>query len=188
MYLPQLFERKAFASPDALAIACASRRINYGELNHKASLIAEGLREAGVTAGCLVGVLLDRSPEMVAALLGIWKSGGAYVPLDPAASVDQISFVLEDAAPPFLLTHKKFFARIPSRRFPNLRLLDLDDFCARRSPPSSATTTVTVDSLAYVIYTSGSTGKPKGAAITHGGLVNTVLAVGTDLRLAPHDM
>ena len=188
MYLPQLFERKAAASPDALAIACASRRINYGELNHQADLIAEGLREAGVTAGCLVGVLLDRSPEMVAALLGIWKAGGAYVPLDPAAPVDQISFMLEDAAPPFVLTCKKFFARVPRPSFPNLQLLDLDNFCVRRSSPSFATTTVTGDSLAYVIYTSGSTGKPKGPRIAHGGLANTVLAVAADLRLGPHDV
>ncbi|MEA2264269.1 MAG: hypothetical protein QOJ51_7094, partial [Acidobacteriaceae bacterium] len=112
MSLPQFFERKASACPDALAIACAGRRINYRELNCQADLIAEGLREAGVTSGCLVGVLLDRSPEMVAGLLGIWKAGGAYVALDPAASVDQISFVFEDAAPPFVLTRKKFFARI----------------------------------------------------------------------------
>jgi amino acid adenylation domain-containing protein len=193
MYFPQLFERKAFACPDALAIACAGRRINYRELNRQADLIAEGLQEAGVTAGCLVGVLLDRSPEMVAALLGIWKAGGAYVPLDPAASVDQIYFMLEDAAPAFVLTRKQFFARVPSPRLPNLRLLDLrlldlDDFCARRSSLSHATITVTVDSLAYVIYTSGSTGKPKGARITHGGLVNTVLAVGTDLSLRPDDI
>ena len=188
MYLPQLFERKASAYPDALAIACEGRRINYGELNRQADLIAEGLREAGVTAGCLVGVLLDRSPEMIAALLGIWKAGGAYVPLDPAASVDQIYFMLGDAAPPFVLTRKKFFAHVPGPRLPNLRLLDLDDFCARGSSSSSATTTVTADSLAYVIYTSGSTGKPKGARITHGGLVNTVLAVGTDLKLGPDDI
>ena len=59
---------------------------------------------------------------MVAALLGIWKAGGAYVPLDPAASVDQIAFMLEDAAPPFVLTRKKFFARVPGPRLPNLHL------------------------------------------------------------------
>jgi amino acid adenylation domain-containing protein len=188
MYFPQLFERKASACPDALAIACAGRRINYRELNRQADLIAEGLQEAGVTAGCLVAVLLDRSPEMVAALLGIWKAGGAYVPLDPAASVDQIYFTLEDAAPSFVLTRKQFFARVPSPRLPNLRLLDLDDFSARKSSLSYATITVTLDSLAYVIYTSGSTGKPKGARITHGGLVNTVLAVGTDLSLRPDDI
>ena len=197
MSLPQFFERKASACPDALAIACAGRRINYRELNCQADLIAEGLREAGVTSGCLVGVLLDRSPEMVAGLLGIWKAGGAYVALDPAASVDQISFVLEDAAPPFVLTRKKFFARIEgprsNPRSPNLclpgpRLLDLDDLRARKSPSGYASITVTEDDLAYVIYTSGSTGKPKGASITHGGLVNTVLAVGKDLRLGADDI
>src|ERR1700752_1686156 len=116
MGLPQFFERTATASPDALAIACDGRRITYRELNCQSDLIAEGLREAGVTGGCLVGVLLDRSPEMVAGLLGIWKAGAAYVPLDPAASVDQISFVLQDAAPPFVLTRKQFFARIAGPR------------------------------------------------------------------------
>jgi len=118
MYLTQLFERKASASPDALAIACAARRINYRELNLQADLIAEGLQDAGVTAGCLVGVLLDRSPEMVAGLLGIWKAGGGYVPLDPAASVNQISFVLEDAAPPFVLTRKSFLPGPPASACP----------------------------------------------------------------------
>jgi amino acid adenylation domain-containing protein len=197
MSLPQFFERKASASPDALAIACAGRRINYRELNCQADLVAVGLREAGVTSGCLVGVLLDRSPEMVAGLLGIWKAGAAYVALDPAASVDQISFVLEDAAPLFVLTRKKFFSRIheprssprsPSLRLPGPRLLDLDDFRARKSPSGYASITVTEDDLAYVIYTSGSTGKPKGASITHGGLVNTVLGVGKDLGLGPDDI
>jgi amino acid adenylation domain-containing protein len=188
MYLTQLFERKASASPDALAIACAARRINYRELNLQADLIAEGLQDAGVTAGCLVGVLLDRSPEMVAGLLGIWKAGGAYVPLDPAASVNQISFVLEDAAPPFVLTRKKFFARTPGQRLPNIQLLDLDDLCTPRSPSLHDTVTVAEDRLAYVIYTSGSTGKPKGVGVTHGGLVNTVLTVGEDLKLRPDDI
>src|SRR5579859_5394939 len=126
MGLLQLFERTASVSQDALAIACDSRRITYRELNCQADRIAEGLREAGVTRGCLVGVLLDRSPEMVAGLVGIWKAGAAYVALDPAASVEQISFVLEDAAPPFVLTCKKFFPRFSGPRLnpplPDLRL------------------------------------------------------------------
>ncbi len=84
MSVLQLFERHAGAFPDALAIACEGRRLTYRELNSTADQIADGLREAGVAAGCLVGVLLDRSPEMVAALLAIWKAGGVYVPLDPA--------------------------------------------------------------------------------------------------------
>ena len=192
MGLLQFFKRTASDSPDALAIACDGRRITYRELNCQADLIAEGLREAGVTGGCLVGVLLDRSPEMVAGLLGIWKVGAAYVPLDPAASADQISFVLEDAAPPFVLTRKRFFARIAGPRLraslSNLRLLDLDDLRARKSPSGYASIKVTKEDVAYVIYTSGSTGRPKGASITHGGLVNTLLGVGNDLRLGPDDI
>ncbi len=117
MCFPQWFERKASASPDALAITCEGRQITYRELNFTADKIADGLREAGVADGCLVGVLLDRSPEMVAGLLGIWKAGAAYVPLDPAAPVEHISFMLEDAAPPFVLTRKKFSARVPSPRW-----------------------------------------------------------------------
>jgi amino acid adenylation domain-containing protein len=188
MYLPQQFERNASASPYALAITCEGQRITYRDLNGSAEQIADGLREAGVGDGCLVGVLLDRSPEMVAGLLGIWKAGGAYLPLDPAAPVDPIAFMLEDAAPPFVLTRTKYFARARGQRLPNIQLLDLDDLCAPRSPSLNKTVTVSEDHLACVIYTSGATGKPKAVGITHGGLVNTVLAVGEDLKLAQNDI
>ena len=183
----QLFQQRASGFPDALAIACEGLQITYHELNCRADQVAAGLREAGVADGCLVGVLLDRSPEMIVGLLAIWKAGGAYLPLDPAAPVDQIAFMLEDAAPPFLLGSKKCFARVPGPRLPNLSLLNLDDLCASKTRSYYGTETVAEDRLAYVIYTSGSTGKPKAAGITHGGLVNTVLAVGEDLTLGPDD-
>ena len=83
MFFLQWFEGYASASPDALAISCEGRQLTYSELNFIADQIADGLREAGVGNGCLVGILLDRSPEMVAGLLGIWKAGGAYVRLIP---------------------------------------------------------------------------------------------------------
>src|ERR1700678_2254157 len=111
MFFLQWFEEHASASPDALAITCDGRQLTYSELNFTANQIADGLSEAGVGEGCLVGILLDRSPEMVAGLLGIWKAGGAYVPLDPAAPAERIAFMLQDAAPPVLLTSKKFSAR-----------------------------------------------------------------------------
>jgi amino acid adenylation domain-containing protein len=183
MYLPHLFERNASAFPDAVAITSEGQRITYRDLNRTAEQIAKGLREAGVGEGCLVGVLLDRSPEMVAGLLGIWKAGGAYLPLDPAAPTDHIAFMLEDAAPPFVLIRKKDFARAPGHR-----LLDLDDLCAGSNPSFNETVAVSEDRLAYVIYTSGSTGKPKGVGITHRGLANTVLAVGEDLKLGLDDI
>ena len=88
--------------------------LTYRELNSNADQIADGLRAAGVADGCLVGLLLDRSPEMIAALLGIWKAGGAYLPLDPAAPIERIAFMLEDAAPALVLTRRKFFSSVPS--------------------------------------------------------------------------
>jgi amino acid adenylation domain-containing protein len=184
----QWFERYASASPDALAIACEGRQLTYCELNFTADKIADGLREAGVMDGCLVGILLDRSPEMVAGLLGIWKAGGVHVPLDPAAPTERIALMLEDAAPPFVLTRRKFFDRVPGACGVDLRLLDVDELCARKNPLCHEGSAASADSLAYVIYTSGSTGKPKGARITHAGLGNTISGVGQDLQLGPGDV
>ncbi|MGA3226055.1 MAG: amino acid adenylation domain-containing protein [Acidobacteriaceae bacterium] len=184
----QWFERYASASPNALALTSEGRKLTYRELNLTSDKIANGLREAGVRDGCLVGVLLDRSPEMVAGLLGIWKAGGAYVPLDPAAPIERIALMLEDAAPPFVLTRRKLLDRMPSARSVDLCVLDVDDLCARKNPSCQAGSAVSANSLAYVIYTSGSTGKPKGARITHGGLANTISGVGQDLRLGTADV
>ncbi len=184
MCMLQLFERNVLAAPDALAISSENRQLTYRELNSTADRIAEGLAEAGAGAGSLVGVLVDRSPEMVAALLGIWKAGGVYVPLDPATPADRVAFILEDAAPPFALTQERFFDRFSAA---GTQVFLLEDLCARESP-SRCRTTPSADTPAYVTYTSGSTGRPKGAIIAHGGFANTVSAVGQDLQLRPDDI
>jgi amino acid adenylation domain-containing protein len=188
MLFLQWFEYHASASPDALAITCEGRQLTYSELNFAADQIADGLSHAGVGDGCLVGILLDRSPEMVAGLLGIWKAGGAYVPLDPAAPAERIALMLGDAAPPFVLTRRSVFDRVPFAHGFDLHLLDVDDLCTWGAGSSHRESMVSADSLAYVIYTSGSTGKPKGARITHGGVSNTIWGVGQDLKLGPDDI
>ena len=190
MYVLQLFERGASEFPEALAIACEGWRVTYRELNLNAERIACGLKEAGVTSGTLVGVFLDRSPEMVAGLLGIWKAGGAYIPLDPAAPHQRIAFMLEDSAPPFVLTLDDLAGALPST---SAQVIHLDDLWVKRrpvgpTPERPATSTVSGDSVAYVIYTSGSTGKPKGVSITHGALANTIRGVGQDLMLQTEDV
>jgi amino acid adenylation domain-containing protein len=177
------FERQVSASPDACAIICENREVTYAQLNCTAEQIAVGLRAAGIAPGCLVGLLLDRSPEMVAALLGIWKAAAASIPLDPGAPVERIGFMLKDAAPTVLLTIKKFSSKVPVAR-----VLYLEDLCARKSPSCAAQAPVSAHDLAYVIYTSGSTGKPKGAKITHGGLANTIQGVAQDLQITPNDV
>ena len=183
------FERAASLSPDASAVVCEGRNVTYRELNLSADRVACALRDAGVAPGAMVGVLLDRSPDLVAALLGIWKARGVYIPLDSAAPLKRLAFTLEDSAPSFLLTRRKFLGRLPA---PAERVIDLGDLCILRSltdrrPLCVAGSVVSGDSLAYVVYTSGSTGRPKGASITHRGLANTVYAVGRDLLLGPHD-
>jgi amino acid adenylation domain-containing protein len=184
MCIVKLFERNVFVAPDALAISSECRQLTYRELNFAADRIAEGLAEAGVGAGSLVGVLVDRSPEMVAALLGIWKAGGVYVPLDPATPADRVAFILEDAAPPFVLTEKRFVDRLTGGR---THVFLLEDLGARTSA-LRCRTTLSTDAPAYVTYTSGSTGRPKGAIIAHGGFTNTVSAIGQDLQLRPDDI
>jgi surfactin family lipopeptide synthetase A len=186
----QAFEREASGSPDALAIVCEGREVTYRELNLTADRVAGVLREAGVADGAMVGVLLDPSPDLVAGLLGIWKAGGVYIPLDLAAPLKRLAFMLEDSAPPFVLTRRKFLGRLPAS---TERVTDLGDLCILRSPTDRrplclAGSMVSGDSLAYVVYTSGSTGRPKGASITHRGLANTVYAVGRDLMLGPDDI
>src|SRR6202034_1207104 len=148
MLFLQWFEYHASASPEALAITCEGRQLTYSELNFAADQIADGLSHAGVGDGSLVGILLDRSPEMVAGLLGIWKAGGAYVPLDPAAPTERIALMLEDAAPPLVLTRRKFLDRVPNARGIDLRLLDVDDLCARKNPSCRQRSAVSADSLA----------------------------------------
>jgi amino acid adenylation domain-containing protein len=188
MCVLQLLERGASAFPNAIAVGCKGRQVTYRELNLTADRIAQGLREAGVKSGSLVGVYLDRSPEMVAGLLGIWKAGGAYIPLDPAAPLERIAFMLEDAAPPFVLTLDRLSSGLPSS---TAHVIHLDDFRAApttvgtQAPPASM---ISEDSVAYVIYTSGSTGKPKGVSITHGALANTIRGVGQDLMLCTDDV
>ena len=186
----QSFELGASASPDSIAVVCEGRQVTYCELNLTAERIAYGLREAGAAGGTLVGVFLDRSAEMVAGLLGIWKAGGAYIPLDPAAPPHRTAVILEDSAPPFVLTSNKLAGALPDTV---ARLIHLDDLCGAASAadevlPRDAAILASADSIAYVIYTSGSTGKPKGVSISHGALANTIRAVGRDLMLRMEDV
>jgi surfactin family lipopeptide synthetase A len=124
---------------------------------------------------------MDRSPALLAALLGIWKAGAAYLPLDPALPPERLRSVLQDAEPRFVLTEKRY-APLLSAHAPRV-------LCAsristqRRTPASCSAIALSADSLAYVLYTSGSTGKPKGVEVCHGGLANVVTALAEQLQL-----
>ncbi|MGC2403000.1 MAG: amino acid adenylation domain-containing protein [Acidobacteriaceae bacterium] len=183
MCVLELFERNVSAFPDALAVRSEDRKLTYRQLDFIAARIAAGLRAAGVAKGCLVGILLDRSPEMIAALLGVWKAGAAYIPIDLATPAERIAYILEDAHASVLITRGHLFLGTAG-----VRTLDLHHLCAAEARALSRAGEVAPGSIAYVIYTSGSTGKPKGTTITHGGLANTIQGVARDLQLSPPDV
>jgi amino acid adenylation domain-containing protein len=162
----QLFEEQVDLTPERAALVCDGAKLTYRELNKRANQLAHCLRERGVVPGVVVGVMAERTPELIVALLGVLKAGGAYLPLDPQYPRERLRFMLEDAQAPILLTQQELADRIP---YDESRLIFLDsewDMIAHHvvgNPPASATER----DLAYLIYTSGSTGRPKGVAIEH---------------------
>ena len=112
----ELFEKQVNRDPDALAVVFGSQRLTYRELNQRANQVAHLLLRRGVRPDTLVGVSLERSPELVVALLGVWKAGGAYVPLDPAYPQERLSFMVEDSGIRMLLTEQKCKDLFPSSR------------------------------------------------------------------------
>ncbi|MFE5241284.1 MULTISPECIES: non-ribosomal peptide synthetase [unclassified Streptomyces] len=168
-----LFEEHVRRTPDAVAVVDAGVRVSYRELDRRAELIAARLRAHGVGPEVRVALCAPRSPDTIAALLGVLKAGGAYVPLDPANPVDRLNFVLDDAEARLLLTRRDVADQLPGLA-PGTEVgyFDawLDDTAAvedtgPRSEPSAA-------HLAFIVYTSGSTGRAKGAMITQSALVS----------------
>jgi len=167
----ELFEQQASLHPDSIALVFEDRQLTYRELNERANQVAHYLRKRGVEPEVLVGVCLERCPEMLIGLLGIWKAGGAYVPLDPAYPMDRLSFMVKDAAVKVLLTDYKHRQLFPSANDQAI-CLDTDWPVIAQESSCNLKPAATLSNLAYVMYTSGSTGAPKGVMVLHSGLVN----------------
>jgi|HubBroStandDraft_6_1064221.scaffolds.fasta_scaffold54081_1 amino acid adenylation domain-containing protein len=167
----ELFEQQVARDPDAVAVVFKGRQMSYRELNWRANQVAHYLRKRGVGPEILVGVCFEHSPEMVIALLGVWKSGGAYVPLDPAYPPERLSFMVSDARVKVLVTDEKCKNLLPSNN-DRAVCLDSDWTVIAQESGGNLTAAAIPSNLAYVMYTSGSTGQPKGAMIQHSGLVN----------------
>ncbi|MGA9545929.1 MAG: amino acid adenylation domain-containing protein [Candidatus Sulfotelmatobacter sp.] len=169
--LHHLFESQVERTPEATAVVFGNERLTYRELNRRANQLAHHLVSLGVGPDVLVGILVERSLEMVVGLLGILKAGGAYVPLDPAYPSERIAFMLEDSEVVVLLTQHHLLETIPDRRA-KVVVLDADWHEIAKKEAKNPTHTGGPENLAYVIYTSGSTGKPKGVQIPHRAVVN----------------
>ncbi|TDV49743.1 non-ribosomal peptide synthetase [Actinophytocola oryzae] len=167
--VPELFERRVAAHPDAVAVVFGDVELTYAELNARANRLAHHLRRLGVGRENTVAVCLERGPEAVVALLGVLKAGGVYVPFDPDHPRRRLWAMLEDAGADVVLTQRRFADRLTSGRAKVLAIDD-DQPYARECAENPASV-VGRDDLAYMIYTSGSTGQPKGVLIEHGSYV-----------------
>ncbi len=171
--VPQLVALQAAKHPEAVALVEGDRKFTYRELNRRANQLAHYLQSLGVHSNVLVGFCVERSLDMVVGLLGILKAGGAYVPLDPSYPSERLSFMLEDAQAPVLVTQQHLTARLSSQGT-SVVCLDRDAEVLAGQPATDPDPGISVTDLAYTIYTSGSTGRPKGVLITHDSLLNLV--------------
>ncbi|ASS74677.1 hypothetical protein CIG75_06625 [Tumebacillus algifaecis] len=168
--LHQLFEEQAAKRPHAVAVTEENTILTYAELNARANRLAHRLQKLGVGPESLVGLCVERSTDMVVAVLGILKAGGSYVPLDPTYPQDRLAFMLEDSAVSVLVTQSNLLTNLPAHRA-QVVTLDHDAAGIAEESADNLESRATRDTLAYVIYTSGSTGTPKGVLVPHGNVV-----------------
>ena len=166
----ELFGRQAAQTPEAVAIRSEGGELTYGELEGRANALARELTEHGVGPEERVGVVLERSADLVVALLAVLKAGGAYLPLDPEHPAERLAYMLEDAGARVLVSRRALLAGLP----PHAGRVVLVD-AVRGEATAAPARDGGPDALAYVIYTSGSTGRPKGVAVSHRGIVRLVV-------------
>jgi amino acid adenylation domain-containing protein len=172
-----------------VAVVGGGAAVSYGELIGRASRLAWVLRDAGAGPESVVGVCLERGPELVVAVLGVWLAGAAYVPLDPGYPVGRLSFMVADSGAGWLVSRREVAGELPDGLASGVRGVWLDDAgvqaelaAAQQVPPPVV---ATGSQLAYVIYTSGSTGAPNGVGVAHAGVVNLAVGMRAALGAGP---
>ena len=173
--IPEMFEAQVRRTPDRIAVI-GDKRLTYRELDMRANQLARSLQARGVGPDVLVGVCMDRSAELLVALMGILKAGGAYVPLDPTYPAERIRFMVGDATPAAILTLTSWSHRFGTAGT-EVVCLDREWAAIGREDPSVPRSGASGQNLAYVMYTSGSTGQAKGVMITHRNLVNCFVGI-----------
>lgn len=170
----EAFEEQVKRTPENIAVVYEDRKLTYRELNEKANQLAGVLRGKGVKADTIVGIMVERSLEMMVGIMGIIKAGGAYLPISPEYPDDRIKYMLEDSKTTLLLTQKHLLHTI---EFDGIAM-DIEDKQLYQGNKTDLEIINHAKDLAYVIYTSGSTGKPKGVMIQHGSVINLVTGLG----------
>ena len=182
----QLFEEQAEKSPAAPAVSGSQEKLSFEELNRSANRLAHYLARCGVKIGMNVGICLDRSPRMIAAVLAVLKAGAAYVPLDAALPKERLASMIDDSKAAVILTQTSLLDNLPDVG----RRLDLDSLKEELAVEKSGNPALQIDprNVAYIIYTSGSTGRPKGVQVTHGSFVNLLYAMRKEPGLTAQDV
>jgi amino acid adenylation domain-containing protein len=175
LLIHQLFEEHVKATPDKIAVEETEYQLTYRKLDYRANQLAHHLQKLGVNPNTPVGLVLERSIDMIVAILGVLKAGGAYLPLDPAYPQERLAFMLADTQAPVVLTHKKLADSLPRHEAKTVFIDAEWDVIANEDRTSPNVGTVPKN-LAYVIYTSGSTGVPKGVPVSHQNLVHSTTA------------
>ena len=172
--LHQLVEEQVRRSPDAVAVICGCKSLTYAQLNERANQLAHALLEHGVRPDERVAIYLERSIELVVALLATLKAGGAYLPLDVSYPAERLNYMLKDGAPVVLLTQKQLLLRVSVEDVVVLMVDEDSISCRPLDNLESERLALQSRHLAYVIYTSGSTGAPKGVMVEHRNVVNLI--------------
>ncbi|HVH12414.1 MAG TPA: amino acid adenylation domain-containing protein, partial [Longimicrobium sp.] len=185
-----LVAAQAARTPDAVAVTGAGESLTYAALEERANHLANHLRGMGVRPGALVGLSMERSPELLVAMLAVWKAGAAYVPVDPAYPADRRAWMLEDSRAAVVLVDAASAEGLPST---DARVVVVDRVDLAAEPASAPSVDVDVDAvdpddLAYVIYTSGSTGRPKGVMVPHRGVANFLSSMAREPGMTADDV
>jgi amino acid adenylation domain-containing protein/non-ribosomal peptide synthase protein (TIGR01720 family) len=182
----ELFEAQAAQTPQQIALVSEQESLTYEELNVRANQLAHYLRRLGVGPETLVGLMLERSTEMVVALLGVLKAGGAYVPLDPHYPAERLRHMLRDAGMAVLVSERRWLEELGAAELPQVITFADEAEQIGKESKSNLPHETAAQNLAYVIYTSGSTGLAKGIAVEHRAVIR--LLFGTNyIDLQPSD-
>jgi amino acid adenylation domain-containing protein len=167
----KMFEQHVASTPGATALVCGDVSLTYGELNRRANQLGHELQALGVGLESRVGIMVQRSIDMIVGLLAILKAGGAYVPLDPNYPRERLNFMAGNSELQIVLTQQWLSNQLPDG-VSTVIFLDTDRTIVEEPATENLNKQVFENSLAYVLYTSGSTGQPKGVMVPHGGLTN----------------